>query len=236
MSEHDEVNPELGPEGGFEEDASGLEGMEDLGRIAEYSWHVPASDCQDNIAIYSALPLQAGNGDCYAVAAGGDECVRLLRVNEEQGVEVTQTLAGIHSDTIVKLVLSEDKIILAAAGMDGIVSLYRLNYDDQNTISISHLNNLEGPAREIEDVCWSPKGHVLMAGGFSSQICTSMPKFMFVLKPYIFFLKLHRMARHGFGMRLKDSLVLSVDINFDSQDVRSSHAQETTLAKLRYSV
>lgn len=143
--------------------------MHDLGRVPEYTWHVPKESANEdgNVAIYTVIPLPTPNGGCYALCAGGDETVRLLEVKPDGEIEVVSSFLDemkIHSDSIIKISLSPDSTMLAAAGMDGIVSLYTIKWSEDQKLSILHNKNLEGPEKEIEDITWLPnRRHVLLA-------------------------------------------------------------------------
>jgi len=142
--------------------------MRDLGRVPEYTWHVPAAESGDgNVALYSVIALPTPNGACYALCAGGDETVRLLELRADGEIQVVSSFlddAKIHSDSIIKLALSPDSKLLAAAGMDGLISLYTLHWSEDGKMTILHDRNLEGPEKEIEDIAWLPnRGRVLMA-------------------------------------------------------------------------
>eukprot|EP01055_Gregarina_sp_Pseudo9_P005797 Gregarina_sp_Pseudo_9__5796@NODE_872_length_2116_cov_15_857968_g820_i0_p1_GENE_NODE_872_length_2116_cov_15_857968_g820_i0NODE_872_length_2116_cov_15_857968_g820_i0_p1_ORF_typecomplete_len434_score79_95ANAPC4_WD40/PF12894_7/21ANAPC4_WD40/PF12894_7/6_6e05ANAPC4_WD40/PF12894_7/0_00042ANAPC4_WD40/PF12894_7/0_39ANAPC4_WD40/PF12894_7/6_4e08ANAPC4_WD40/PF12894_7/1_9e08ANAPC4_WD40/PF12894_7/3_5e07ANAPC4_WD40/PF12894_7/1_2e03WD40/PF00400_32/8_1WD40/PF00400_32/3_4e05WD40/PF00400_32/0_00033WD40/PF00400_32/ len=150
--------------------------LKEVGRLPDWLWENPEVPNQDNLAVYSFAPLYAPDGRLFLAAGGGDETLRILELNAtgEPAAGETGNAADammhvlsefkMHADSITRCCLSSDNSMLAAASMDGKVSLYKLALENADRpLEVTHMTTLEGPAGEIEDCVWSPKGHLLLA-------------------------------------------------------------------------
>ncbi|KAJ1664113.1 60S ribosomal subunit assembly or modification protein [Coemansia sp. RSA 1813] len=88
-----------------------------------------------------------------AVSGGEDEKAYVWRTdNGELVAELDK-----HQDSVSAVQFSKDGSLVAAAGMDGKINVYK-------TTDFSKCATLEGPD-EVQWVEWHPKGNVLLAGG-----------------------------------------------------------------------
>eukprot|EP01053_Blabericola_migrator_P004776 Blabericola_migrator_1__4775@NODE_2511_length_2658_cov_172_582787_g1572_i0_p1_GENE_NODE_2511_length_2658_cov_172_582787_g1572_i0NODE_2511_length_2658_cov_172_582787_g1572_i0_p1_ORF_typecomplete_len412_score85_06ANAPC4_WD40/PF12894_7/0_021ANAPC4_WD40/PF12894_7/1_3e07ANAPC4_WD40/PF12894_7/1e08ANAPC4_WD40/PF12894_7/0_043ANAPC4_WD40/PF12894_7/0_0001WD40_like/PF17005_5/1_5e21WD40/PF00400_32/3_8e03WD40/PF00400_32/0_096WD40/PF00400_32/0_00049WD40/PF00400_32/0_033WD40/PF00400_32/2e02WD40/PF00400_32/5e02 len=148
-----------------------VEGSElsELGRLPDYFWEVPDAETLDNPAVYCVSPIYAADGRMYAAIGGGDDKISVLEMTpsqegDEQPFRIVRSFPGIHTDSIARCGLSADKSMLAAASLDGKVSVYKVTLASaDHPLQVEHVNTLEGPGGEIEDCCWSPKGFMILA-------------------------------------------------------------------------
>lgn len=76
-------------------------------------------------------------------------------VNNVENLE-TSWLRG-HADSVILASYSGDGELLATAGMDGAVKIWKHP-------GYELLNTLDGPGEAIEWVDWHPKGNIVLAG------------------------------------------------------------------------
>lgn len=153
-------------------------------------WH------DDGQAVYSAN-LQPGANDFQRLAtAGGDNNVRIWRVNPQDSETTSRTEAGAvecpisvqylstlrkHTQAINCCRFSPNGNILATAGDDGTIMLWTLadhiikDFEDtENEDTPLESWQIEAQLRsstsEIYDICWSPDGKNLVAGSMDNTL------------------------------------------------------------------
>eukprot|EP01054_Gregarina_sp_Poly1_P009021 Gregarina_sp_Poly_1__9020@NODE_54_length_17501_cov_44_565045_g46_i0_p4_GENE_NODE_54_length_17501_cov_44_565045_g46_i0NODE_54_length_17501_cov_44_565045_g46_i0_p4_ORF_typecomplete_len435_score62_76ANAPC4_WD40/PF12894_7/3_1e03ANAPC4_WD40/PF12894_7/0_0042ANAPC4_WD40/PF12894_7/2_3e09ANAPC4_WD40/PF12894_7/5_1e05ANAPC4_WD40/PF12894_7/0_049ANAPC4_WD40/PF12894_7/9_4e06ANAPC4_WD40/PF12894_7/3_4e03WD40/PF00400_32/5_2e02WD40/PF00400_32/0_00028WD40/PF00400_32/6_1e06WD40/PF00400_32/0_74WD40/PF00400_32/1_8e02 len=171
---NDEPFPQTPPpaasSGNLETSIEGTD-VQDLGRVPNYFWECPEVAGVDNQAVYCFAPVSVPDGRLFMAAGGGDELLRILELRPVEGNAEVQSSGvrvlnefKLHTDSIAKCCLSCDNSLLAAASLDGTISVYQLNLESsEQPLDVQHVATLEGPNGEIEDCVWSPKGRLILA-------------------------------------------------------------------------
>lgn len=142
--------------------------------------HLPSPGRDDATAVCTShsAPVYsvacAPDAHAFASGAGDDSaCVHLLHSEEQMPAAATRVASAclssdrqqhVHSDSVAAVSFRSDSSQLAAASLDGTVSIWQRSLHADGSCAYSLAHQLEGPSGGLEWVCWHPYGSVVLAG------------------------------------------------------------------------